>query len=403
VGLNALAHFRNMTATALAHMFPFSSRQYLMPGGLFYGLSRLDRSLVVLDDFELMNANTIVVGKQGSGKSVFLKQKIEQAILQGMRCYVVDIEGEYRALCEDLGGVYLNLAASRETIINVLDVDPHDVEEQDGLLINSYASFAGWLRVAVGNLSAREQNLASDAYLETMERAGIKRDEPRTWRRPAPLVSDFYATLETMPDAHAQDLAARLRAYAVGIYAPIFNAPTNIEVNNPLVVFGLEGIPDTLLTIRLWQVISFVWTHVLQKNHPTYFIIDEAWHLLQQGDVAADLAAMARRFRKKYGGLILATQHATDLANNPHAVAIRDTAATVVLFAQGDPAIPLLRQLFQLNAAQSADLVRLAPGQALLFTHQHCIPLQVLIPPDRWELFTTKAKELAALRAAGLQ
>jgi len=247
-----------------------------MPGGMFYGLSRLDGSLVArrVDDFQMDNANAIVVGKQGSGKSVFLKQRVEWAVLHGARCYVVDIEGEYRRQCEDLGGVYINLAASGDETINVLDVDPDDPEG----FIGAYYNFLGWLQVAVGNLTAREKNTASDAYVETMARAGIHQDDPATWRQPAPLLSDYHAVLETRHEPEAQDLAARLKQYAVGLLAPIFNAPTSIDPDNPLVVFGLPGIREDLLPVRIWQIMSFVWSHVLQELQPTYFIVDEAWH-----------------------------------------------------------------------------------------------------------------------------
>ncbi|MBU0492345.1 MAG: hypothetical protein KKB13_10905, partial [Chloroflexi bacterium] len=310
LGLNMLGHVRNMTASAQAHLFPFSSRQYLMPGGLCYGLHRLDRSLVVLDDFQMVNANSIVVGKQGSGKSVFLKQKAELAVLQGARCYVVDIEGEYRRLCADLGGVYLDLTASGATTLNVLDVDSDDPEG----FIGAYYNFEGWLQVAIGDLTARERNVASDAYVATMARAGIQPEEPATWRRRPPLLADYYATLQARPEPEALDLAARLKPYAVGLLAPAFNAPTNVDPASDLVVFGLAGIREAMLPVRIWQALHFVWAHVLRELRPTYFIVDEAWHLLQRAGAAAELAAMARRFRKKYAGLVLATQHAADLA-----------------------------------------------------------------------------------------
>ncbi|MBU0494363.1 MAG: hypothetical protein KKB13_21140, partial [Chloroflexi bacterium] len=130
---------------------------------------------------------------------------------------------------------------------------------------------------------------------------------------------------------------------------------------------------------------------------PTYFIVDEAWHLLQRAGAAAELAAMARRFRKKYAGLVLATQHAADLARNVDGQTIRDTAATQVLFAQEPPAVPLLQQLFGLNGAEAAELVRMAPGEALLLTHQEHIPIQVPVLAERWDLFTTTPQELAVL------
>ncbi|MBU0492383.1 MAG: hypothetical protein KKA73_01660 [Chloroflexi bacterium] len=397
VAWNALGHVRNMTATAQAHLFPFSSRQYVMSGGLFYGLNRLDRSLVFLDDFELDNANAIIVGKQGSGKSVFLKHKIENALLYGARCYVVDVEGEYEWLCEDLGGMYLDLSHKGDRTINVLDIDPQDERP----LLTGWEIFQGWLRVAVGTLTPREVNVASDAYMETMARAGIYPDDPATWANRPPLLADYYATLDTKHDAHSADLAARIRPYAIRAYAELFNAPTNIDVHNPLVVFGLGELTESrLLPIRLWQIMSFVWYHVLRELHPTYFIVDEAWHLLGRPDTAEDLAKMARRFRKKWAGLVLATQHAIDFARNEHALVIRDTSATQILFAQETQAVPLVAQLFGLNQVETGDLSRLRPGEALVLLDDEHIPVWLPVMQDRWDLFTTRASEVAAIQQA---
>ena len=54
--------------------------------------------VVILDDFEFENANSIIVGLQGSGKSMFLKYQMEQHVLQGTRVYAIDIEGAMRQI-----------------------------------------------------------------------------------------------------------------------------------------------------------------------------------------------------------------------------------------------------------------------------------------------------------------
>jgi len=53
---------------------------------------------------------------------------LEGCITQGFhthhRVFVVDIEGEYRALCDDVGGVYLEFSRTAENHLNILDLNP---------------------------------------------------------------------------------------------------------------------------------------------------------------------------------------------------------------------------------------------------------------------------------------
>jgi conjugal transfer ATP-binding protein TraC len=395
-GVDCLSRRRNADLGALAAMFPFVSNERVMPGGTFYGLSRANGTVVILDDFEFENANSIVVGLQGSGKSMFLKYQMEQHALQGTRVYAIDIEGEFAALCADLGGTYLDMGSAGKYYLNVLDVDPRDPEG----LLGSYFDFLGWLQVAIGRLSPREKNTVDNTYTQAMKECGIVHDDPESLTNRPPTLSDWYEVLCSTPEAEAQDLAARIRPYAAGQLSAIFNHRTNVRVENDLVVFGLKTVREELKPVRIRQIQSFIWTNVLSTQRRTVVVVDEAWHLMQRQETAEDLAAMARRFRKKYAGLKLATQHADDFARNPHAEVIRDTAASALLYAQQPSAAPLLQHLFHLNAAETQELVTLYPGEALLITRRFRMPIYTPIPPDRYPLYTTKPQELEAIQRA---
>src|SRR5579872_1526130 len=72
---------------------------------------------------ELKDANMIVFGRLGQGKSALIKTLIWRAMLFGRRAFVLDIKGEYGPLCELAGvlpvalqpggGVRLNPLSSR--------------------------------------------------------------------------------------------------------------------------------------------------------------------------------------------------------------------------------------------------------------------------------------------------
>lgn len=404
LGVNLLNQVRNMDSHALGSMFPFLSSDHLAPRGHFLGINRANGTLLTLDIFDEQNTNLIAVGNMGSGKSLFLKYQVDQAILTGTRCIVIDLEGEFKPLSEDLGGAYLDMSTAAENRMNILDINPEDRDP----LTEGYYDFLGWLDVALRErrgtpaLSAREKNLVDVSYKEVMRLAGIEQHDPESWRRPAPILSDWYRALKQMHQPDAEQLAERVARYAVGLLSEAFDCRTNVSVDNPLVVFDLKDVPDELKPIRVRQVQSFIWSNVLRKMRPTLVIVDEAWWLLQDLETARDLSAMARRFRKRFAGLWLSTQHAEDFARNTDAEFIRDTAAVTLLFAQNSSAIPLLQERFALSGAEARDLVVLHAGEALLITRHHRIPIYVAVPRDRYPLYTTKPQELIALQREDL-
>ena len=234
-------HERNARLDSLMNMFPFVGNEIVMPEGVFYGYNISSGMVVTLDPFALENPNTVIIGIPGSGKSYFMKDLIEQYLLNGARVYVLDIEDEYRLLCDDLGGVYLDMGIKSEHKINVLDPDPNDEEG----LAGAYQSFRGWLIAAIGRgLMSQEIEALDKAYYNCFARCGIFKDDNATLRRTPPLLSDLHDALVDLGDEYALGLASAVYPMARGMEAEAFNCATNIDVrSNPLVVFGLKTVP----------------------------------------------------------------------------------------------------------------------------------------------------------------
>jgi len=137
---------------------------------------------------------------------------------------------------------------------------------------------------------------------------------------------------------------------------------------------------------------------MLRGDTPTLVVVDEAWHWLRHPQAAAELEEMARRFRKRYGGLQLGTQHIYDLESSGSAQVIRDTADITMLFRQRGSATRAVSRLFELNELEAGELRTLTPGEALLVSRDYRIPLYVAIPPELLRLFTTRPQERVGAR-----
>lgn len=396
--LNALGnHRRNARVDSLVNTFPFLGDEIVMPDGLFYGYDTQTQKAVVLDPFKLENPNCIILGTSGGGKSYWTKDMIEQYVLDGARVFVLDIENEYRHLCDDLGGLYLDMGIESDSKINVLDPDPHDPDGLPG----AFESFKGWITACLNRSLEPEEEQALDlAYFRAFAARGITPGDSALLSKTPPLLSELHDALKAT--AHedeivaipARRLAAALYPMAYGLSAAAFNCHSNVDVrSNPLIVFGLSKVHRSMMTRRIRQIQQFTWSQMTQRDRAIE-IVDEAWWLLQNPETADDLCARARRFRKKNAALIIATQHPEDFAANRHAHTILSIVGMHLLFQQNDAVLGRIAEIFNLNDAEKWAVARLEPGHYFLKTSKLRMLMYRPILESRHALFTTRPEEM---------
>src|SRR2546423_4890125 len=123
---------------------------------------------------------------------------------------------------------------------------------------------------------------------------------------------DLHAILAASQDALARRLADRLWRYVDGSLAGLFAGPTNVVLDQRLVVFNVQALEPELRPLGIQLIAGFVWHTVRRARRPRLLVIDEAWSLMQYPEGGAFLASMARRARKYYLGLVPITQDVAD-------------------------------------------------------------------------------------------
>ncbi|MEM1551083.1 MAG: hypothetical protein QW687_02310 [Candidatus Hadarchaeales archaeon] len=386
-GYNALGEFRNVWKDSVAGLYPFGEWG-LFEMGLPVGINRIGGEWVILDDWKDQNPNMVIVGEQRSGKSVYLKVKIAFAVARGdIDVYVIDPEGEYRKICDFLGGVYLDMGLKSEHRINIMDINSQSPEGFTEM-VNNVLSF---LEICCGGLSPQERNLVINSTVAIMEKAGIYKDYRETWEKTPPVLADLYAQILAEGTSLARELAARFQQYATGIYSEAFNCHTSMP-DSPFMVFGVNNVPRNLRPLRIFQILSCIWSRTT-KGRKTLVIVDEAWDWLSVPGASGGLEEIARRFPKRGGGLQLATQHGGDLARTKSAEVIRDTAAHFLLFHQKPQAAQNLRGVIPLREELLNELPSLSPGEGILISRGKIIPVYVVIPPFLREIVSTTPGE----------
>lgn len=391
---------RNMNTGAISTSFPFTSADLTDNTGILYGINMHNNGLVIFDRFKLENANLVVFAKSGAGKSFAVKLEALRSMMLGSEIVIIDPENEYQKLSEAVGGSYIRLSLSSDTRINPFDLPRViDSDEADDALRANLVTLHGLFRLMLGGtqvaangatmaaLSPVEEADLDQALIDTYARVGITSD-PLTHNSPPPTISDLYDTLLHMGGSGPQ-LAQRLRKYTSGTFAGIFSQQSNIDINNPMVVFNIRDLEDELRPVAMYIVLSHIWniTRTVQKKR--MLIVDEAWQLMKYDDSANFLFSLAKRARKYSLGLTTITQDVEDFMGSKMGRAIVANSSMQLLLKQSASAVDVLSDVFKLTEEEKKRLANFPIGQGLFFAGQSHVHIQVQASPTETQLITT--------------
>lgn len=399
MGQDRLMITRNMDTTSLATTFPFTTSVLTANEGILYGLNEGNGSLVIFDRFSLENANTVVFGKSGSGKSYMVKLEVIRSLMFGTEVIILDPENEYETLTRALGGEYIKFQFGAGTKINPFDLGLLRVEEGDeeNELNQKILSLHGFLRVIMGKLTPTEDATLDRALVLAYKQKGITPD-PATQTKESPLMEDLYKTLVGMENQIALGLADRLEKFVRGSLVGIFDQQTNVVITNPLTVFSIRDLEEELRPIAMYLILDYIWTKVRRSIKRRILIVDEGWYLMKHPDSAQFLYSIAKRSRKYYLGLTTITQDVEDFMEVELGKAIIQNSSLQILLKQSSAAIEKVAKVFYLSEGEQHLLLSCETGQGLFFAGPAHAAIKVIASPEEHALVTTKPQELEAMR-----
>jgi type IV secretory pathway VirB4 component len=336
----------------------------------------------------------------------------------GTEIFIIDPENEYERMCDAVAGAYVRLSLSSNARINPFDLPKVvDSEEADNALRSNLITLHGLFRLMLGGAQAQviggngalmpalapsEEADLDAALIETYAKAGITND-PLTHTAATPTIIDLYETLLHM-GGNGPQLAQRLRQYTTGTFAGIFSQQSNINIDNPLVVFNVRDLEDELRPVAMYIVLNYIWNKTKVDQKRRLLVVDEAWQLMRYEDSANFLFSLAKRARKYSLGVTTVTQDVEDFMGSRMGRAIVANASMQFLLKQSPSAVDILADVFKLTSEEKKRLSQFPVGQGLFFAGQNHVHIQVVASPTETELITTNPgqnQQLTPLEAAG--
>lgn len=379
-GEDVLGQKRNLDSSSAALAFPFMSSELVQEDGILYGVNNSNNSLVILDRFSLNNANSIVFAQSGSGKSYASKVEILRQLMQGTKVIVIDPEREYKNLTESVKGTYIKLSSKSKEKINPFDLatTAHNSEQ----LSQHIQDLTEVISLMAGGLDQRERAAVDKAIIKTYEEA--KDGE-------APLLSDLHKELHSLGQL---ELNEKLDKYLTGSLAGVLNRPTNIKLDNRLVVFDIKDLDESLRQIMMMIIANFVQNQVKAKPEKRILVIDEGWLLLEHEESARFVAGLVRRARKYYLGVSIISQQANDFLKSDYGRAIASQSSLRILMHQDTTTIKHVASEFNLSEYEADYLLTCGRGEALIIADQNHVAVTIRASEKEHPLITTNPAEL---------
>ncbi len=380
-GEDKLRQKRNMDSSSAALCFPFMSSELVQEGGILYGVNKSNSSLVMLDRFNLNNANSITFAQSGSGKSYSSKVEILRQLMSGTDVIVIDPEREYQKLADSLGGSIIELSAQSQHHINPFDLGITNLTRRS--LAEHAVNLTEIISLLVDGLNTRETAVTDKAIMAVYSSIS---DREVT-------LQDFY---DYLIDHGELKLAERLDKYISGSLSSVFNAETDIDLNNRLIVFDIKDLPDSLRQIMMVIVANYVEHRVKQDPKKRLLVIDEGWMLLEHEQSARFISGLVRRARKYWLGVSIISQQANDFLSNDYGVAIVSQSSLRILMRQDTTTIAGVVREFKLSEYEQSFLLSCDRGEALIIADLNHVALSVVASPAEHPLITTDPSEVFA-------
>ena len=388
-----------MNTSPISSFFPFISEDLSSNQGIMYGINLNNNNLVIFDRFSLENANQVVFAKSGSGKSYTTKLEIIRSLMAGIEMVIViDPENEYGKLADTFGGSMFNISLSSHEHINPFDIPIiPDGETPSDVLRSHIVTLSSLIKLMVGKITPEEDSILDRAITETYASREITPDADFAGKE-APLLSDLETVLRNLEGG--KDLAEKLYKYTKGSFAGFLNQPTNIDVNNRLIVFSIRDLEEELRPIGMYVVLNFIWNIIRAKLAKRLLFIDEAWIMMKNDDSAQFLFGLVKRARKYYLGVTTITQDVEDFLRSPYGRPIVTNSSIQMLLKQAPATIDIVAKAFDLTDAEKNFLLGAEIGTGIFFAGKRHVAIQIVPSYFEDQVITTNPEQLLEEKSA---
>ena len=330
---------RVLPASSAANLFPFNYSGKNDPHGFYIGKDRYGSNIILDLDRraeDKTNANVLILGNSGQGKSFLLKLLLCNILASGKSVICLDAEHEQDYLCKELDGCFADIM-SGQYIINPLEPKLWNEENEDDpdapaafrqrTRLSQHISFLKDFFRAYKDFDHRQIDTIELMLERLYKKWGLNDHTDFRSMRPGdyPTLSDLYDVIEDAyqhydreenplyPKELLQEVLLGLHSLCRGAESKFFNGHTNIT-SHRFLVFGVKELLHASAGVKnamLFNLLSYLSDKLLTEGN-TAAALDELYIWLSNPTAVEYIRNTLKRVRKKESSLIMASQNLED-------------------------------------------------------------------------------------------
>ena len=360
------------------------------------------------------NANMIVLGTSGSGKSTAAKLLLRGHIRNGCQIVIIDPEDEFRDITQTYGGDTIDIGKGGEFgLINplevVIDADEEEIKQGLGytVLTRTLQFLKAFMKYYDPSIQEDVLTMFSEVVQDTYKRFGIdfNTDFSHFTSADYPTFSDVYATIKgrlmsMTEQTQEREIMERLELKVRPITKELkfyFDGHTTISRDSDFMVFNIKELMNSDSTVKnalFFNVLKYAWGLCLDYDVDTVLMVDEAHVLLgDKNTLGADFLAQVQRRARKYNtGTIIITQQPSDFSD-PAVItqgkAIFDNSSYYLVMGLRKQAVEDLSLLIDLNDSEKESIKRYSQGEALFVCGNRRMRINITVTKEELDSFGT--------------
>lgn len=401
--------------------FPFASSGF-NDGEGYYFAQDTSGGLVIVDTWrrggDRTNSNFVIMGNSGVGKSTAIKHIILSEFMKGTKILVVDPESEYKDLCFNLNGDWINAVGGSAGMINPLQVrpSPRDDEQEkeadrlyrdEGYGMNDLAlhmkNLEIFFNLYIPSITDMQRAVLKKCLIELYRNFGIvwETDISLLEAGDFPVFSDLYQLVQKKAEEETDrqvyaDLALLLYDIAEGSDSFIWNGKSSIkdgtEADNgsgSIIVLDTNALQETSDHIKRTQyfnILTWCWEQMSRNREERVLLIcDEAYLMIDQKvpQSLVYLRNVMKRARKYEGALTIISHSIVDFLSESikqYGQALLDIPCYKVLMGTDGKNLKETADLYDLTEAEQELLLARKRGHALFMVGAKRLHISFEIP-----------------------
>ena len=393
IGVRHSNVMRAMFTKPLTALTPFVVNELCDKGGVFYGINQVSKNVLFGDRKLIKNGNGFILGVSGSGKGMYTKLELIQVFFGTSDVIIIiDPQNEYKDIAEYLGGQFIDFGAKAEHYINPLDTDTMKyLSNKRNFLSDKMDLMNGiFSQILEGEIRSEYKTIITRCVMQLYEHMDEKGYQTPTLR-------DFYEMLAEMDEIWANDLMLNMERFLItGL--DMFAKPTNVNINNRFVVFGLGNLGKEQSGIGTLIMLENIRSRIgynSRRGISTRLYIDEFHNLARDRFSSAYLDKIWREVRKMGGLCTAITQDITDALSSKTVQAMLHNSDFTALLCQHEAEREILGNVLGISDTLLTYVDNSLPGCGLLKFGEKYIPMDARMPRESlmYQLFNTNFHE----------